>query len=159
MLKNIKERIEYTGYEMGEEEDAIFNKLVLSQEELEFIQETSNINDFVEKYSLDFISVQKDEEIKFIHFSDIENYDSIKESGLMVMLDNTWVPDLGVGIYVVKEKDINAINNVVNYLSDIKSYENDKILKIKGYYNGYFEECIYGEGHVGYILITKKRLL
>lgn len=128
----------------------LFKTLTVNQ------QEYNNINVdlklFAEQNEVDFICLEKEGEIKFIHLTDSDAIDFIEENGL-VKTDN--IADLGIGIYVVEVNNIDAVDNLKTFIVDS---EDKEITIAEGYYNGKYTECIYGYQHEGYIIINEDNL-
>lgn len=136
--------IERTG---GKNGDFLFNHLVLSEKEL---REVESIEELAEKHDIDFISVERNNSINYYHVTDIDNYESINEKGLLYNQNNEWVGDLGKGIYAVEQGNHIAIDNLQSYVAELVG--GDDILIVEGVYTGIYTECIYGYGHEGYIV-------
>lgn len=124
--------------------------LVLTEEEYEYIQDYIGLEIFALENDIDFINVIYNDTIEFIHYSNKNNEDSIKNNGLIIQ-DSNIIMDLGIGIYVVEKNDEIAIDNLSCYIEEL-NLEND-ILKITGVYSGEYEKCVYGSEHEGYIVI------
>lgn len=119
-------------------------KMMMIDDEKEFSLEE------VKLMNVDFVCVKRTGPINFIHVSDVENRLSIDETGLKIS-KRDWIPDLGKGIYCVKEEDDEGLNNLKDYISE--NEDSDYIIVVNGNYNGDYLECIYGVGHKGYIVL------
>ena len=150
-IEEILKRIKRTGGNINEPiEDYMFSCLSLSKEEYDEIDNSIGIEVFCKQHDISFITIKYNKTINFIHYSDVDNEEDIKRLGL-INVDSDWVPDLGLGIYVIEEKDIDALDNLMDYFGE--KDDEEELLKVTGTYTGPYEECIYGEGHEGYILI------
>lgn len=102
-------KIEFTGcFNNGE---FIFKNLILAPEEY---QEVDDLEKLAKQNQVDFICVEKEGEIDYIHMTDIDNIESIEEKGIINDKDN--IPDLGAGIYVVEKHNLEGIENLKIYL-------------------------------------------
>lgn len=92
--------------------------------------------------------------IELNHYSAESNYDNILKKGLLIPdksnIDN--VLDFGVGIYTIDSTTEEGEENIKDYL---ENYEDEYIAEFNINSDGEYFECIYGEGHVGYVLITQ----
>lgn len=70
--------------------------------------------------NIDFICLEKEGEIKFIHLTDSDAIDFIEENGL-VKTDN--IADLGIGIYVVEVNNIDAVDNLKTFIANSEDKE------------------------------------
>lgn len=104
-----------------------------------------------QSYDADFISIEEEGVIEFIHVSRLEVAESIKSNGL-ILSDEDFVLDLGKGIYVIEDADDEAEQHLLDYL---ESSDDEEILVVRGCYSGKYTRCLYGEGHVGYIVIKE----
>lgn len=150
--EGILKRIENTGvnpYDIND--DPMFKHLILSEEEFENINNDLGIDTFAFKNGIDFISVRYNGEIDFIHYTSIDNKESIEEKGL-IQIDNQWIMDLGRGTYVIEDNDDVAEDNLYTYFEE--KDDDDEVLKIEGVYKGEYIKCEYGIGHEGYIVIS-----
>ena len=130
----------------------VFTQLVLTEKE--YIESNDNDVDWelvASNIGVDFISIQRNGSIEFQHVTDPEMIEVIKEQGLIY--DRSFVHDLGCGVYGYlfngDAGDI-AMDNIKTYLENNET-EDLAILTID--YDGEYLECIYGEGHEGYIVI------
>lgn len=133
--------IEKTG---GENEDFLFSHAI--------IQEESDISNIPQK--VDFVSIEKKDSFNFLHITPVENESSIFKKGL-VLPQSDYISDLGKGIYLIEEDNVEAIEYLKDYVSEhYGEYDDEdvKILIVTGEYNGSYIECIKGDGHVGYIV-------
>lgn len=144
-------QIEGTGGEppkAGELEDFFFRHLVLPADAELTDEELKNL---AETHQVDFISKEEEGNVSFIHVSRPEHLDSIQENGLIAN-ETGYIGDLGTGVYVINQYDTDGIENVLNYIEG--AFENEEeVLLVEGSYDGKMTRCIYGEGHVGYIVI------
>lgn len=152
--KEILKRVEETGGFLNPQDEKMFKCLTLTEEEYDFlIKEKKDVYSFLKKFAkknkIDFICVQYNKEISFIHTSSVENKESIEKDGLLD-LTYDFIMDLGQGIYVVEEYDREGMENLDKYLEN--EYD---ILYVCGTYNGPFKKCIYGVDHEGYVVLEK----
>ena len=150
-IEEILKRIERTGGNINESlEDYMSTCLSLSEDEFDELNDSIGIDMFCLQYDITFITIKREGEINFVHYSNPNNEDSIKKIGLINM-DSEWIMDLGQGTYVIAEDNYIAEDNLLTYLSEKDNV--DELLKVTGVYNGPYEECVYGVEHEGYILI------
>lgn len=141
-------RIEFTGFAVDE---FMFKNLILTQQE--YLQIT-DLRTLAEQNQVDFISVETEGEINYIHLTDIDNIDFIEQNGLTKKND---ISDLGIGIYVVDKNNFDGVDNLKTYFEDY-DYDDDDIAIVTGNYQGKYLECVYGYGHKGYIVINADKI-
>lgn len=139
-------KIEPTGYCAG---GFLFKNLILTQQEY---SQVTDLKKLAEQHQVDFICVEREGEVNYIHLTDVENVDFIEQNGLK---KKDVVSDLGIGIYVVDKNNYEGIDNLKTYFED---YEKDEIVVVTGFYVGKYLECVYGYGHVGYIVINTDKI-
>lgn len=131
----------------------MFKHLIIkNKEEGKYDLNYEKYKEIAKVLKIDFLSVSRNGEISFLHVASIHSFDFIDKNGLKPLIDD-FVLDLGQGLYVIS-KEINydvAIENLLNYVAE--EIEDEKLLVIKGKYNGKFTECVFGEGHEGYIVL------
>ena len=131
-----------------------FKHLTVSSKQIDFMKiHGIDLDDFCRDHEIDFVSQAYDGEIEFIHATRVSNFEDIKQMGLIVNPDATYIPDLGEGIYGVDANSEKGIDNLKTFLMD---FNDDEILLVKGIYNGKYNYCIKGENHEGYILFYDK---
>lgn len=149
----IKNNVSITGViDNCMDDEYVYRHLVISKEELSYItNQECSLDRLCSKYSIDFVSVIEEGDLDFIHISKECNKNSIKSKGL-ININRGYIPDLGVGIYVVDSDDLVGLDNVKAYVSE--HMDGLTLLLVKGTYNGVYKRCIYGEGREGYIVLN-----
>lgn len=178
-IKNLEPSGSYNGEEpnynllrLGEQ----YNRIIDSDNEKDQLYET--LCDIYEEFSNLLVTRTKYEKIfKGIHISSIENYDSIFSLGLKIP-NNINIPNLGKGIYAVRNLSNNCVDlkeefaydghiNLRDWVLDLfdthswdeeeylENLNNTKICLVEFEYTGYYDECIYGDDHVGFIVIRE----
>lgn len=154
-MKNLLERLEFTGrFTYEDKSESLFTHLILSEKEFEEINNGIGIDSFAMENDIDLISVKYNGPISFMHFTDIENEESIDEKGLIIQEDK-FIMDMGRGIYCIEEDDETGFDNLYDYFDGCEKDGSDKVLKIIGSYNGEYLRCEYGDGHEHYILLKE----
>lgn len=111
----------------------------------------SNLDKLSNDLEVDFISVEKEGKLDFIHISNIEYKNDIEKYGLFY-----GEGDLGTGIYIVDKNNTEGIDNLKTFISESFNYDEEKLLVVKGKYNGKYIECIYGYNHKGYVVVKNE---
>lgn len=133
-----------TGYDLSENVSPEFKIMIIDDGEYSYnyLEQLAYEND------VDMVCVDREGTIAFTHFTEKEFVDSIRATGLEI--NKEYIGDLGQGIYVVQETNWDAYNNAKdNVLNPVE---------VTGIYNGPYRECIYGEDHVGYIMLKTDRV-
>lgn len=154
-MVNIKtdfsERLEKTGgYKHMIEKDFIFKHLVLTPEEYEIYGD--NLIEITIDNDISFVSVKRNGLIPIMHVSTIDKKEIILKEGLKV-IEKDWISDLGEGLYVVNSDDIDSVESLRDYISELYEDEDEELIVVFGEYEGEYYECVFGEGHCGYIVI------
>lgn len=110
----------------------------------------SELEKLADIHQVDFISQVEEGTINFIHVSYTSQLTSIKEIGLIASSESS---DLGVGVYLIEEDDVEGTENLLTYVETLMQEED--ILIVKGTYQGRYIRCLYGEGHEGYIVVKE----
>lgn len=159
----------YTGRDEDEPiEGSIFTCLRLTEQEFKKIKESMSINQYAKENDISFVTIEKvstrTNPLNFIHITSYENIENIEEKGLVIP-QTKWISDLGKGIYVVEDNDVDGLINLQDYISELYSqeltddyeedddYEETYLAIIKGSYVGKYYYCVYGYQHEGYILL------
>lgn len=129
-----------------ESPEFLFQHLVLS---ISSAIDESELEKLADIHRVDFISQVEEGTINFIHVSYPSQLKSIKERGLIASSESS---DLGVGVYLIEEDDVEGTENLLTYVETLMQEE---ILIIKGTYQGEYMRCIYGESHEGYIVVKE----
>jgi hypothetical protein len=146
-LESLRCRVKGTG---GDDGLYIFRHLVLTEEESRILgHDLPDIADFLK---VNFISVQRSGSVSFQHITDDDNLSFILDNGLMVR-DDGFVSDLGRGIYGILLGNTSAEDHLRTYIGEEYESDDDEILIFSGFYTGPYLECIYGEQHVGYLVL------
>lgn len=146
-----------TGYDYADPKDKpLFLHFILNRKEYSNSSYEKEVDRELmkEKDMIPIISVLKTGKITCYHVTDVENLSSIEGKGLIIDLTETFIPDLGVGIYAVEKDNFEAHENLIEHLSDCAEmgYSSDEQVLIKFEYNGVYLECM-SDDHNGYILI------
>lgn len=148
-------KIEQTAGYKNVEKDCIFRHAILTQQEWEKLNSSNTFEDFISTNQLDFISIQEEREIEFLHITSPEHLESIRSNGLCIKRskeqNNHFIPDLGEGIYVIEKDNETAIDNLKTYLEE---KEEDEIMIVEGDFKGKFTRCVWGLDHEEYIVIN-----
>lgn len=168
LLKQLENQIKETGIWWDESDmdddgyidfsnlEGTFKHLIINQKQIEFIKIYDiDLDNFCREHEIDFVSQTCDGTIEFIHATSKSNLEDIKEMGLIVNEDSTYIPDLGDGIYGVDRYSDTGIDNLKTYLME---FQEDEILIIKGIYNGKYNYCVKGEDHEGYIVFHDRKI-
>ncbi|MFW5962275.1 MAG: hypothetical protein ACOCQR_01550 [bacterium] len=147
-MKIAKEQITKSGL-IGED-DYLYSHLVLHNEQIESC-DFSVLQKISIMHKVDLISIKKEGEFSFLHATIEEN--SIKDIEKWGLYGGTG--DLGEGVYVVNSNDCIGIESLKDYLIDAVGYKVNDIYLVKGIYKGKYIECVYGEGHRGYIVLKE----
>lgn len=147
MEQELEKRIERTGG-MLVLDDLMYSHLTLTAEEYE--QYKDGLSGLAERLNLDFISVERKGPVEFQHVTTIETAELIEKNGFKVV-DEDFVGDLGKGFYGYQEENLYGFVNVKNYISE--DFWADEVAVITAEHEGRYLECVYGYGHVGYLLI------
>lgn len=149
-IDELKKQIEKTGHPTL----CPLKHLVVTENQLEKLEEKNIDLDFIaDQLVIDFISVEKQDNINFLHIASVESLEFIEKNGLKEEKDGSdWIPDLGSGVYVIEERNIDAMISLQDYMSEDSR---DEILIVIGQYIGKYTECIYGEGHKGYLALKE----
>lgn len=149
------------------DKDYEFNHVILTLNEYEetFKEFFEDIPDELENFLFDndinFISVRKYGIFKFIHFTEKCNVENILKNGFKNNYQYDRINDLGQGLYVIDSNNWDSIDNLNQYIEDFFGISSDsepedyhqEIALILGDYKGVYEECIYGDDHIGYIVL------
>lgn len=144
----------------GANDDYLFTHAVIRLNESLTFEAYSGL-----KERVDFISMEKEGVIDFLHVSKPEFEESIIKKGLLV--NREYIADLGRGIYLINVCQQEAWTNLENYvISSICGSETDyldevdldllsevELLIITGKYNGRYNICVDGWGHEGYVVV------
>lgn len=162
LLNQLESQIEETGIWWDESDvdeygnidfsklESEFKHLAIDLKQIDFMKIYDiDLSDFCRDHEIDFVSQTHSGEIEFIHATRVSNLEDIKEMGLIINEDATYIPDLGEGIYGADINSDKGIDNLKTYLVD---FPEDEILIIKGLYNGKYNYCVKGEDHEGYIV-------
>lgn len=133
----------------------LFRHLILTVEQWEMIMENlaEDFEVFCRQERIDFVSVQRQGDLDFLHLTSVENLDSISSVGLSASpFEGTvsWISDLGEGIYVISEDDLIGLDNLQTYCMDWKE---DEVSIVTGSYVGPYLECVKGFQHEGYVVL------
>lgn len=141
---------QYEIYKTGQidENEFLFTHLVIFDSNMNI----KEIEDIKTDLNPDYVSVTKNNTpFNFIHVTNIYNRQYIEQNGLTRTQSNN---DLGIGIYVINEDDITALENLKDYI--INQYDDeDNLLVIYGTYNGSYTECLSSSDHKGYIVLNE----
>ena len=152
-IEDILKRIKRTRGNLDEPlENYICTCLSLSKEEFDEIDDSIGISDFCFDNHITFATIKYDGTIEFIHLSNPDNEDSIKQKGLIDIYPN-WVSDLGKGIHVIKKNDFVGEDNLMTHFGTMQ--KDEELLKITGTYTGIYEQCVYGEKEEGSVIINQ----
>lgn len=133
-----------------------FKHLVVSQKQIEFAKMYDiDLDDYCRENEIDFMSQTHNSEIEFLHATRVLNLENIKQMGLIVNDDATYIPDLDEGIYAVDIASSKGIDNLKTYLVD---FPDEEILLVKGVYEGSYNYCVKGEDHEGYIVFHDRKV-
>jgi len=146
---HLKEKIQLTG---GEDNDFLFTHLVLAEKEYEEIIQMMTLNELAEELDVSFISVERKGKLEFLHVTSAEHYDSIEKKGFVIQ-PNSYISDLGNGLYVIQKDDVEALMNLEDYISELYEDNEEDILLVYGTYKGAYMKCVYDRGHRGYIVL------
>lgn len=138
------------------ESDGLFKHMVISEKELNNLMIEKSLDEIAKEYNVNFISIKKKGSIDFKHYTLSEYEGSIYDNGLICNNGN-YIPDLGKGIYVIDKNNVDAEDNVLDYLVEMYDYD-EKFIVVEGEYNGEYIECIYGYGHEGYIVLQAEEV-
>lgn len=138
-----------------DEDEYLFRTLELTETEFQNL-EHEDLKQLEEKYKVDFITVERNAEIGFLHYADITCYDFIQENGLKTREGN--IGDLGQGIYAIYNKSdhtklgmhLEGEDNVCTWL---EGHESEEIVEVEGVFKGTYTECVHGYQHKGYLLL------
>lgn len=153
----LKSQIMETGGFTKDDDDFLFQHLVLEESLLERLKELGCTPDKLkELLDVDFISIKKHGEVDFLHTSHISNLESIENQGLVYEENPDFICDLGIGLYVIDKNSFEAIDNLATYVTNHYDYNEEELVVVKGSYTGSYTECILGYKHEGYVVIKDK---
>ena len=118
-----------------------------------------DITDVMLEYlGIDYLLTENKDEFEFLHVTEPENEDSIQATGLQASTD--WDGGLGKGVDLVKTPmNIDAYDNLAEFLNDYYDYQNADLLEIRGTYEGPYSEVILSGknvgNHNGYIVVPE----
>lgn len=154
-LSQLKVNIGRTGGFANEksEDDFLFKHLIL--EEVQLNELGYSPKELLSLLEIDFLSVKRHGEFDFLHTSHISNFEDIERDGLKYDPNPDFISDLGVGLYVVEEDNIEAVDHLATYISNHYDYDEEELVVVRGSYNGSYVECVAGDYHKGYIVIQE----
>ncbi|MDD4779205.1 MAG: hypothetical protein PHT02_01185 [Tissierellia bacterium] len=148
---NFKNRITSTG---GYDGECIFKMLTITENEYKTIEDNNiSLKELSNELQIDFICVERKENINILHITETSNKKPINKNGLIIN-NSDFTYDLGNGIYCVLDTNnpfYDGIENLKDYVLD--GFDSNKILIVKGNYEDEYIECVYGKGHEGYIVL------
>lgn len=155
----LNKRVRMTGYIGDNEEDKgdasnyIHRLLVMMPEEWERFRGVEGYQNVLARMGVTLVSIRRKGELSFLHCTAPRNLKSIEETGLRVQRSCL---DMGDGVYVIRNDQTRSAqegrDNLIDFLVE---NEIDEVGMVKGYYEGVYEECVWGEGHKGYVLLKK----
>lgn len=154
-LSDLKQRITLTG---GEHGSYASRHLVIQAGELkELSQSGLDLKKIGKVLKVDFISKQTTGKLNFLHVAGINSVDYIKSVGIK-QRNSSWVPNLGWGIYCIEPKNKQACLNLREYISNLYDWTRDEICLVYGTFSGSYIECLYGEYHERFIVLSTHRV-
>lgn len=152
---NLKNKISFSGY--LDEDDYLYKHLVLTATEYEKLSFTHSALELSEILNVDFISIIYEGEVSFIHISDVDCEEEILSTKKLIGTENAkydlYDDIYKDGVYAIKEDSDIGLENVKDYFMDKRK---DELLIVRGEFEGKYKECIFGEGHEGYLVLLKE---